>query len=367
MSLHAALDRDTRKARVSVPETYWRVFGAPAFTVVAALATPNIVQAQTVEKFYQGRNLTLVVGSAPGGGYDLYARLIGRVLGRHIPGQPTVVVANMPGAASNVAAAYVANVAPKDGSVIAALYMGAIVEPLFGTQARTTHDISKFNFLGNANRDTYVCVARTDAPAGSFAAALETELVLGASADGAGTRDYPTLLRNMLGARFKVVAGYPGTRAINLAVEKGEIHGGCGQTWSSLAATFTHWFDKGLVRVLAQEDSVGHPDLNLQGVPLTKTFARTAEQRAALDLFYSQTDFGRPYVTAPGVPPERVDALRRAFVGAMQDAELQAEARRIKLDMIWAAGDELQAKLERIYGAPPELVARVRQAITPRE
>ena len=330
---------------------------------VLAASTCGSAEAQPAEQFYKGRTVTVIAGSAPGGGYDLYARLISRHLGRHIPGQPTVIVTNMPGAASNVAAAHIANVATKDGTVIGALYMGAIVEPLFGAQPRTTHDISKFNFIGNANKDTYVCLARTDAPAKSFAEAMSTEMIMGASAEGAGTRDFPTLLRNLLGAKFKVVAGYRGTPDINLAMEKGEIHGGCGQTWSSVAATYPQWFEKGLVRVLAQEDATGYPELNRQGAPLTLAFAKTDEQRAVLELVYSQTDFGRPYVVAPGVPSDRVDTLRRAFTAVMEDAEFKADASRAKLDVIHTDGRALQAKLERIYAASPDLIARARQAI----
>jgi len=333
-----------------------------AATASLSFCLPPVV-GQPSDQFYKGRTVTIIAGSAPGGGYDLYARLIARTIGKHISGKPTVIVTNMPGAASNVAAAHIANVAPRDGSVIGALYMGAIVEPLFGAQPRTTHDISKFNFIGNANKDTYICIARTDAPVKTFAELFEREVVFGGSWDGASTRDFPLALRNVLGAKLKVVTGYQGTRQINNAIDKGEVQGGCGQVWSSLSSTYPHWFESNFVRVLAQEDSVGHPDLNAKGVPLTFAFVKTPEQRAKLELLYSQTDFARPYVVAPGVPPDRVAVLRTAFAATMTDPELVAEAKRIKLDIAWTGGEELQPKLARIYAVPPEIVAGVRKAI----
>jgi tripartite-type tricarboxylate transporter receptor subunit TctC len=171
------------------------------------------------------------------------------------------------------------------------------------------------------------------------------------------------MLKNLLGVKFKIVAGYTGSREINLAIERGEVQGGCGQTWSSVAATYPAWFRDGTVKVLAQEDSEGHPDLNRQGVPRTLDFARTAEQRAILELVYSQSRFGRPYVVAPEVPPERVAALRRAFMIAMRDPELVAEAEKIKLDVFAISGDELQTLIGRLYATPADIVEKARQAL----
>jgi tripartite-type tricarboxylate transporter receptor subunit TctC len=336
-----------------------------AMLLATGSAVPGTASAQdAVAQFYKGKTVTIVVGSSPGGGYDLYGRLIARVLGKHIPGNPSVIVSNMPGAASNVAAAYIYNVAPKDGTTIGAIFMGAVVDPLFSDKARPTHDVTKFNFIGNANKDFYVCLVRGDAPIKGFSEVFDRELVMGASAEGASTRDFAVLLRNLLGAKFKIVAGYPGTREINLALEKGEVQGGCGQSWSSVSATYPAWFRDGFVKVLVQEDTAGYPDLNKQGAPLAREFAKTPEQREVLDLVYSQTAFGRPYVVAPGVPQERVDALRKAFMAAITDPELVAEARRIKLDIVATPGDELQVMIGKLYSTPPEVVEKARQALT---
>jgi tripartite-type tricarboxylate transporter receptor subunit TctC len=330
--------------------------------LLCILSAGPLMAQDSVAQFYKGRTITIVVSSSPGGGYDLYGRMIARHIGKHIPGNPTLVVSNMPGAASNVAAAHIYNVAPKDGTVIGALFMGAVVEPLFG-QRRATHDMSKFNYIGNANKDVYVCLVRADAPVKTFADAFEKELIVGGSADGASTRDFPELLKNLLGVKFKIVAGYPGSRQINLAIERGEVQGGCGQSWSSVSATYPAWFKDGKIKVLAQEDTHGYPELNRQAVPLTRNFAKTDEQRRILDLVYSQTVFGRPYVVAPDVPKERVDALRKAFMAAMTDPDLKAEAARIQLDVDAIGGEQLQAEIARMYATPPDILEKARQAM----
>jgi tripartite-type tricarboxylate transporter receptor subunit TctC len=337
------------------------VFALAALLAFAPADTSHAEDA--VAQFYKGQTVTIIIGSSAGGGYDLYGRIIARYLGKHIPGSPTVTVRNMPGAASNVAAAHVYGVAPKDGTVIGAIFMGAVVEPLFGSKARATHDTSRFNYIGNANRDTYMCIVRGDAPVKTFADVFDHELIMGGTAEGASTRDFPVVLKNLLGVKFKIVSGYAGSREINLAIERGEVQGGCGQTWSSVAATYPAWFRDGTVKVLAQEDVEGHPDLNRQGVPRTLDFATSAEQRAILELIYSQTRFGRPYVVAPDVPADRVAALRQAFMATMRDPELVAEAEKIKLDIFAISGEELQTLVARLYATPAHIIDKARQAL----
>ena len=344
-----------------------RSFSISCATVLAILlGADRAVAQESVAQFYRGKTITIIAASSAGGGYDLYARTIARHIGKHLPGNPSVVVSNMPGAASNVAAAYIYNAAPKDGTVIGGLFMGAVVEPLFSGRTRATHDMSKFQYIGNANKDVYVCLVRADAPVKSFAEAFEKELIVGATADGASTRDFPELLKNLLGAKFKIVAGYPGTRQINLAMERGEVQGGCGQSWSSVSATYPSWFKEGKIKVLAQEDTHGYPELNKQGHPLTRDFAKTDEQKRILDLIYSQTIFGRPYAVSPEVPKERVDALRRAFIASMRDPELKAEAARIQLDVDAISGEELQAAIVKMYATPADILDKARQAMLPK-
>jgi tripartite-type tricarboxylate transporter receptor subunit TctC len=313
--------------------------------------------------FFKGKQISLIVGSSAGGGYDTYARVIARHLSKYIPGNPAIVPTNMPGAASNTAAAHIYNVAPKDGTVIGALQTAAVLDPLFGDAARTKHDASKFVYLGSATIDYYICIARADAAVKSFKDLLTQELIIGASQPGTSTRDFPALLNSMVGTKFRIVSGYPGTREITLAIEKGEVQGLCGFSWSSLLAQRPNWLKTGFIRVLAQEHDRGHPAVNRMGVPLTVDFAKTPENRRIMELIYSSETFGRPYMMPPGVPEDRVALLRKAFLDTLRDPELLSEAQRIGLDVDPISGEELQALAEKIYGTPANIVEQAKQAV----
>lgn len=337
------------------------IAGFAALTLAGGM---GLAQAQDVASFYKGKQVSIIVGSSAGGGYDLYGRLLSRHMGKHLPGNPVFVVSNMPGAGGNVAAAHIANVAPKDGTVIGAIFMGTVVEPLFTTTKRTTHHPTKFHYIGSANTDYYVCLVRGDAQVKTFEDLFDKELVVGGSAGGASTRDFPLMLRNVLGAKFKIVAGYPGTREINLAIQRNEVQGGCGQTWSSVTSLYKQEFAEGRIKPLVQEDVAGSPELNKLGVPLARSFAKTEEQRQILDLYYSQTAFSRPYVVAMETPADRVAALRTAFMATMKDPELVAEAKKMQVDADPVSGEELQKKVERIFATPADIVEKTRKAVS---
>jgi tripartite-type tricarboxylate transporter receptor subunit TctC len=333
---------------------------AGSFTLAATFAG-SPAGAEEAAAFYKGKQVTIVVGTSAGGGYDTYARLIARHMSKHIPGNPGVIVANMPGAGSNIAANYLYYAAPKDGTFIGALQGTAVVEPLFGSTP-IRHDPSKFEYLGSANDDVYICVVRSDAGVSGFADVLRKEVIAGASSQ-ASTADFSTLLDNVLGAKLKVVVGYAGSREISLAIEKGEVQAVCGVAWPSYKVTNPGWFERGVVKVIVQLNAKGYPELNAAGIPLAVDFARTPEQRAIMELFFSQTKFGRPYVAAPDVPKDRVAILRSAFTETLRDPDLIAEARRLSLDVDQVSGDELQALVAKLYLAPPELIAKTKQAI----
>jgi tripartite-type tricarboxylate transporter receptor subunit TctC len=284
-------------------------------------------------------------------------------MSKYIPGNPAIVATNMPGAASNTAAAHIYNVAPKDGTVIGALQTAAVLDPLFGDAARMKHDASKFVYLGSATIDYYICIARADATVKSFKDLLTEELIIGASQPGTSTRDFPALLNNMVGTKFRIVSGYPGTREITLAIEKGEVQGLCGFSWSSLLAQQPNWLKTGFIRVLAQEHDRGHPAVNRMGVPLTVDFAKTPENRRIMELIYSSETFGRPYMMPPGVPEDRIALLRKAFLDTLRDPELLSEAQRIGLDVDPISGEELQALAEKIYATPANIVEQAKQAV----
>jgi len=338
--------------------------GWPRALVLAAacLATSAAAAQDAVEAFYRGRTVTITVGSAVGGGFDTYARLVGRHLGKYIPGNPTVIVQNIPGAGSNKAASYVALQAPRDGTTIGAVQPGAILQPLLSEQT-LAHDPSKLIMLGSANKSAFLCVVRSDAPVKTFQDVFEKEAIIGTSGEGASLRDFPVMLVNVLGAKLRLIGGYAGSREIIMAMERNEVHGMCGMDWSSLATQQKDWISSGLVRLLAQEDLHGHPDMNRMGVPLTVTFAKTAEDRQVMEMVYSQNLFGRPYLVAGGVPPERVAALRAALAAALQDRMLLADAERSGLDIGPMGGEELQELVARLYAMPPRIIERAKQAL----
>jgi tripartite-type tricarboxylate transporter receptor subunit TctC len=318
---------------------------------------------ESVEQFYKGKQIQIVVGSSSGGGYDTYARLLARHLGDHIPGNPSIVVQNMSGAGSNRAAGYIYSVAPKDGTVAGAIFPGAILQPLLGGPP-VQHEPAKFVYLGNANSDVYVCFVRADAPVKEFKDAFTTELILGASGDGATTRDFPVMLNNVLGTKFKLVMGYAGSRQINLAMERGEVQGVCGIGWTGIEVLYPEWFAKGTIRPLVQLSAKGHRDLHARKIPTTMQFARNDDERSVMELIYSQGVFGRPYVLPPDVPPDRVAALRKAFMAAFADPKLLAEAKKMNFDVEPMSGEDMQALIGRLYATPAHVIERARQALT---
>jgi tripartite-type tricarboxylate transporter receptor subunit TctC len=330
---------------------------------VSCLITAPIASAQdAVETFYKGKQVSIIVGSSPGGGYDTYARLLARHFGNAIPGNPQIVVQNMSGAGSNRAAGFIYSVAPKDGTAIGAIFPGAVLQPLLSTTT-VPHDPSQLVYLGSANSDVYVCFVRADAPVKAFKDMLTTELIIGASNPGATTYDLPLLLNNVLGTKFKIVTGYPGSREITLALDRSEVQGACGLGWTGIETMHPDWFTQDKVRVLVQLSTKGHADLNKRGVPRAADLARNDDDRRVIELVFSQGIFGRPYVLPPVTPADRVAALRKAFVAALDDGALRGEADKMHLDIEPIAGEDLQILVAGLYATPAHLVERARQAL----
>jgi tripartite-type tricarboxylate transporter receptor subunit TctC len=330
--------------------------------VATAAVTGTAFAQDAVEQFYRGKTINIYIGSSAGGGYDAYARALGRHMGKYIPGNPTIVPQNMPGAGGNKAAGYVYSVAPRDGTAIGALFPGGILAPLLG-DTPIQHDPAKFIFVGSANSDVYTCVVHTDSPIKSFKDAFTQEVIIGASNEGGTTRDMPTLENNVLGTKFRIVTGYGGTREIALAVERKEIHGLCGYGYTSLLSVTPRWLTDKVVRILVQENAKGAPALNQQGVPRTVDFARTPKDRQVMELVYSQAVIGRPYVLPEGVPRERVAALRKAFMAALADPALLAEAEKMRLDVEPISGDDVQTMVAQLFAMPARIVERAKQAL----
>jgi tripartite-type tricarboxylate transporter receptor subunit TctC len=333
--------------------------GAALMTLVVA----NPVCAQdAVEQFYKGKQINLYIGTSPGGGYDTYARLLARKFGSYIPGNPAIIPQNMPGAGSNKLAGFMYSVAPKDGTAIGAIFSGAILQPLVG-DTPTQHDPSKFVYLGNANNEVFVCFARADAAAKTFQDTFSKELIIGATNEGGSTRDFAAMLINVLGSKLRIVTGYAGSNEIMLAIERNEVQGLCGVGWSSIAAQHAQWLANGFGKLIAQLATKGHPEMDKMGVPLAIDFAMTDEDRKVMELIYSQLIFGRPYVLPPGTPPDRVAALRKAFMAALRDKDTLEAAQKMNLDVDALSGEEVQAEVAKAYGMPANIVERAKQAL----
>jgi tripartite-type tricarboxylate transporter receptor subunit TctC len=333
------------------------------FALLAFASAPAPARAQdAVAQFYRGKQISLYIGSSAGGGYDTYARLLARRFGNYIPGNPAVLPQNMPGAGSNKLAAYIYSVAPKDGTAIGAIYSGAILQPLIG-DIPTQHDPSKFIYLGTANVEAFACVARSDAPVKKFEDTFRQELVVGATNEGGSSRDFTAMLDNVPGTKLRIVTGYAGSNEIMLAIERNEVQGMCGIGWSSVIADHPQWLANGFIRILVQLASKGHPEMNRMGVPLALDYARNEDDRKVMQLIFSQLVFGRPYILPPGVPADRVAALRRAFMAALHDKDTLAEAGKMKLDLDALPGEEVQAEVAKVFATPANIVARAKQAL----
>ena len=340
-----------------------RLTKAAALAVAFSACATMIAPAQdSVTNFYKARTINLVIGADAGGGSDTYGRLVARYMGKFLQGNPPIIPQNMPGAVSGKAASYLYTQAPRDGTTIGAIDSSAVLKPLFSSGS-LPYDPSKFIYLGSANSDTYLCIVRSDASVKTFEDTFSNEVILGATTEGAKVYDLPVMLDNILGTKLRIVRGYPGTNQISLAIESKEIEGMCGLSWATLAAQHPDWVSRGFVRILAQESMKGSPEMDKMGVPLTASFAKTEEDRQVMELIYSQSEFGRPFVIPPGVPADRVAALRAAFNAALKDKDLLEEAGRAGLDIDPLAGDDFQSLVAKLYALPPHIVERAKKAL----
>jgi tripartite-type tricarboxylate transporter receptor subunit TctC len=314
--------------------------------------------------FYEGKRINIIVGSDAGGGHDLYARVIARHMGKHIPGKPSFVVQNMPGAGSAKAAEYLATVAPKDGTAIAAIFPGAIVGPLLDEQMKVRYDPKQLVYLGTADSGTRVCATYQTSKVKSFKDAQGAKTIVGATAAGGSTRDYPLFLNALAGTKFEVISGYKGTVDITLAMERGEVDGVCGYEWSSLRSQKADWVRDGKLNVLLQMGLQPEPALTEMKVPTVWDFIG-AEHRPVVELIVAQQVFQRPYIAAPGTPEEQVKTLRDAFTATMKDPEFLAEAEKADIGITPMSGQEVQDLVTKLYSTSPEVVERARKAMKP--
>jgi len=328
--------------------------------MLAALVAPAL--ADPVADFYDGRRITLVIGYSVSGGYDTYARVVAHHLGRHIPGNPTVLPQNMEGAGSLRAANYLYNAAAKDGSVIGMFSRGMAMEPLIGV-SRTQFDARKFGWLGSGTDEVSTCVTWRDSAVKTWADALTTPFTVGGEGSASDPDIFATVVRNVFGVKLRLVSGYPGSAEVALAIERREVDGRCGWSYSSLKQQRSDWITNHQVNILVQLALKKSPEL--PDVPLVTDFATTDRERQILRLVFSRQAMARPFVAPPGVPAERLAALRAAFEATMTDREFLAEAKQRGLEVNPVSGAEIDRLIDELYRTPTDTVAEVRAIIAP--
>ncbi len=332
----------------------WRLLFA---AIIAALTAP--ASAQDGGSFFAGKTVRIVVGFGPGGGYDIYARVLGRHLGRHVPGVPAVVVQNMAGAGSLKAANFLFNVAPRDGTVLATFARGIVFEPLIGHLDGAQFEAPRFNWIGSVSDEVSVCAVNASRGIATWRDMLTTRTVIGASGAGADSDVFPIVLRNLFHLPMRIVTGYPGGADLNLAMERGEIDGRCGWSWTSLLSRNREWLTGGRIRITLQIGLTKHEDL--PDVPLIADLVSDQSQAAALRLIVSRQAIARPFAAPPDVPPERIETLRQAFDSTMRDPDFLAEMRSQTLEVRPLGGDAIQTLMRDIYASPPEVVRLARE------
>jgi tripartite-type tricarboxylate transporter receptor subunit TctC len=317
--------------------------------------------ADELTDFYKGKTVTLYLGYPPGGAYDIYARLIARYMTPYMPGNPQILVRHKPGAASLNLVNDLYNVLPRDGSVFGMFARSIALNRLLG-RAGTNFNPVEFNWIGSANNEVSICGVWHGVGVHTTKDFLSRPLVFAANAPGAESDVYPTILNNLAGAHFKVVAGYPGVNDLTMALERGEADARCGWSWGAVKAAKPDWLREKKIYIAVQFATKKHPEL--PDVPLATELTRNDQERAALDLILTQQTMGRPFAAPPQVPPARVEALRRAFDKALSDPQLLAEADKLKLEIAPVSGEDLQVLVERMFKAPREVVEAARNAIT---
>ena len=332
---------------------------APAIVALAYIAATSPAAADAVADFYKGKVVTIVIGYAAGG-FDLYARLLGRFLGSHIPGHPTIIAQNKPGAGSRAAANWLYNVAPRDGSVIATLSQTTPTDQALG-QADIAFDARRFGWIGNMVVVNNILFVNASTGVTSLADATRKPLAIGATGASSPSILYPQVSNNLLGTKFKIVTGYPGSGDVDLAMERHEVDGHGSISWASLKTERPDWVTRHVINILFQ---VGlRREADLADVPLWLELAQNDEQRRVLEMLSGFIAVGRPFLTAPGVPPDPLRALRQAFNETMQDPAFLEAARQAHMVLNPLSGAELQQIVSRIIDQPQSVIATIKRAI----
>jgi tripartite-type tricarboxylate transporter receptor subunit TctC len=334
-------------------------FVAGAFIALIGLA-PSTVAADPIADFYRGKSISMVIATAPGGDYDLRARLISRHMARHIPGHPTIVPRNMPGGVGIQAMNYMANVAPKDGTAIHAIMQNMSTHQALGGPG-VEFDTRKFFWIGNTTDTPNVINSWHTTSIRTIQDVMTQELVVGAPGQATNSVYYPKALNELVGTKFRIVSGYPGGNQVNLAMERGEVGGRGSNSWASWKATKPDWLREKKIFILVQVALKRNPEL--ADVPTMIELAKTDDDKAVMTFLSADVPIARAYVTTPGTPKERVEALRRAFDATMKDPEFVAEAKKLNMDMSPSTGEEAQRYSDLIANTPTKVLARAKAII----
>ena len=333
--------------------------GGVAAAIAFGLLGHGVARADPIEDFYRNKQIEMVIGYSPGGTYDLYARLVARFLGDFIPGKPRIVVRNMPGGGSRVAASYVYGVAPQDGSVMATADQSMAVEQAMG-DASLKVDTTKFQYIGSPIAENNTTVTWYTSGVKTIEDARHREVPMGATG-GSTSSQFPKAMNAILGTKFKIIAGYPGGNDISLAMEKGEVMGRGSNAWGAWKSTHADWVRDHKINILVQIGLRKAPDL--PDVPLLMDLATNDADRAVLRLLSASGSIGRPLFVGPRVPAERVRALRDAFDRMVKDKTFLAAAAAEKFDIEPVPGDELQELVASIVATPKPIADRLGQII----
>ena len=337
---------------------------AQAGLMALAVAAPGALPA-AAQDFYAGKSIELLVGAPPGGGYDIYGRVVARHIGRHIPGKPNIVPKNMPGAGSARAAGFIAKIAPKDGTVIANIMPGAIIGPMLDPKAEKLFDPTVIAYIGNVNNGVRVCVSGSHSKIKTFDDARTLKAVFGGGQSNDFTRDYGYLHRKTTGAIWDMTVGYKGTNDLSIALERGEIDGLCGFDWASLKSQKPNWVRDKVVNVIIQDAIQPLDELTKLGVPHIMKYVKDDTTRKVVELILSQQVFHRSFIAPPGTAPAQLAILRKAFDATMVDPQFLADAEKLRIDVAPLSGAKVQEVVSNLYAARPEVVELARQAINP--
>jgi tripartite-type tricarboxylate transporter receptor subunit TctC len=330
-----------------------------ARAIFSLLLVTTPVAAEPSGDTFAAKSVAMIIGFGPGGGYDLWGRTVGRHIGRHLPGAPSVIPQNMPGAGSYAAASYIFNIAPKDGSVLGIIARDAALGPLSGaTGAR--FDPTRLSWIGTPTKETNVCVAYHTSQVKSVLDLYDKQLIVGDTGPGTGTRSYPKALNELLGMKFKLVGGFPASSDVFLAMERGEVEGIC-ESLDSIKIRRPDWIPTRKISILFQGGAEPNPELD--GVPFVLDLALTGEQRQAIEFLYAGQGIGRPFVAPPDLPPDRLKMLRDAFKATMTDPAFVAEAQKSKLDLEPEDGEHLAVLIAKIYATPKPIVDKITSMI----